>query len=60
MKQYSFKDIAGVLDTPITLSAPSEGEAIKLDFAYFDKEGVGWKVEAYGYRTKTGETRPPA
>lgn len=57
MKTYSFKDVAGSIDSPITISAPNEGEPIKLNFAYFDKDGVCWQVEAHGYRTKTGETR---
>lgn len=57
-KTYNFKDIAGKIDSPITIFGPFEGgEPCTVDFAYFDKEGVCWRVIAHGYRKQTGEKR---
>lgn len=57
-KPYSFKDVSGLVDSKqITFTSPSEGEPIGVDFVYFDKEGVAWRVQTQGYRTKTGEVR---
>lgn len=54
-KVYSFIDVAGKLDSISIIS--SEGEPVSVDFTYFDKEGIAWKVHTEGFRKKTGETR---
>ena len=56
-KIYSFKDVTGTSNSEIILGSPSEGEPISVNFVYFDKEGVAWRVITNGYRTKTGEIR---
>lgn len=54
-KVYAFKDVSGSLNSPIVFVCPSEGEPVSIEFTYFDKEGIAWKVKTQGYRVKTGE-----
>lgn len=57
-KNYSFKDISGTLSGVFVMSAREDpGEPLTLDFVYFDKDGVAWRVRAHGHRTRTGEVR---